>query len=389
MLRFRFVATLLAACCALAARAQEDKPPELPALPATPPPQLPDQPPPELSQPDLPDLSQLLEAPSIKPTRAGGKKLVGVAIDYRSVEGLDELKNLLNDLVGQKADIVQLDSALIPCSPNDANCIADLGKGKDVDVILFGQVSKVENGFSASVRAVDPEAPKGKKMISRVDQNLDSKEPSHVRAWAEAIACRLKLQTACTAEFRVSADLPQFRLLLDNKELGSPYSVGGTPKTYSAAVGVHKARVMLGQNTSLEQRLPIATKFAEPQLLYARRLDKGGLVLQPESAFPTDVDGKVRIAPSVAPGPESSTKRIVSYALFGAGAIAAGFGAYEGLHGKSLQSSANDAYNSRGAYTQADVGNLNSGASALKTANVLFVVGAVLVAAGGVLTFAF
>ena len=162
------------------------------------------------------------------------------------------------------------------------------------------------------------------------------------------------------------------------------------PKTYTAPVGVHDVRVTFGQNTSLEHKLPIATAAEAPILLYARRLDKGGLVLQTEDEFPKELDGTVKVKASAIPKPaETKVSRLVGYGLLGAAVIAGGFGAYEASHGKSLQSGANDNYQKVGAYTQTDVGNLNSGASAIHTGNALMIAGAALLVAGGVLTFAF
>jgi hypothetical protein len=74
----------------------------------------------------------------------------------------------------------------------------------------------------------------------------------------------------------------------------------------------------------------------------------------------------------------------------GAGVLAGGFAAYEASHGKSLQNKANDAARARGgAYSQADLGDLNSGASALHTGNAFLVGAGALLLGGGVFYFAF
>jgi len=63
---------------------------------------------------------------------------------------------------------------------------------------------------------------------------------------------------------------------------------------------------------------------------------------------------------------------------------------YQGTHAKSLINSSNDRYVAQGnRYTQADLATIDSANSAAKTANVLYIVGGVLLAAGLVTTFVF
>jgi hypothetical protein len=86
---------------------------------------------------------------------------------------------------------------------------------------------------------------------------------------------------------------------------------------------------------------------------------------------------------------EGKWTRPVGYTLAGAGILALGIGIYQGQHGKSLISQAESNYRANGAYLPSDVSNLNSARSAATIANVLLVSGALLVASGAVLTFAF
>jgi hypothetical protein len=79
----------------------------------------------------------------------------------------------------------------------------------------------------------------------------------------------------------------------------------------------------------------------------------------------------------------------VGYTLAGAGIIALGVGIFQGQHSKSLINQAESNYRANGAYLPADVSNLNSASSAATIGNILLVSGAVLLASGSVLTFAF
>jgi hypothetical protein len=66
-----------------------------------------------------------------------------------------------------------------------------------------------------------------------------------------------------------------------------------------------------------------------------------------------------------------------------------GVGIYEGLHSKSLVNQAQSNYATNGTYLAADASTLNSAHSAATLGNVLTIAGAVLVAAGATLYFAF
>ena len=71
------------------------------------------------------------------------------------------------------------------------------------------------------------------------------------------------------------------------------------------------------------------------------------------------------------------------------GLLAAGIGAYEGLHGKSLMNGANDRFRAQNGYFQSDLATIDSAKSAASTANILFAVGGVLMAAGLTTVFVF
>jgi len=64
-------------------------------------------------------------------------------------------------------------------------------------------------------------------------------------------------------------------------------------------------------------------------------------------------------------------------------------GIIEGQHSKSLINDAESNYRTNGVYLSSDVANLNSAKTAANIGNVLLVSGVALLAAGGVLAFAF
>ena len=67
-----------------------------------------------------------------------------------------------------------------------------------------------------------------------------------------------------------------------------------------------------------------------------------------------------------------------------------GLATYEGIHSKSLVNDANRSYDAnQGAYRPGDLANINSAKSASNMANVLFIAGGVLAAAGLTMVFAF
>ena len=155
-----------------------------------------------------------------------------------------------------------------------------------------------------------------------------------------------------------------------------------TPEVIAVEPGVHGVRVAVGQRTSLEKKVPVR-RGGFSETIYARQTEKGGLPLSLASELqgqrpPASVDVR-----------EGKWTKPVGYTLAGAGIIALGVGIFQGQHSKSLINQAEANYRANGAYLPADVSNLNSASSAAKIGNILLVSGAVLLASGSVLTFAF
>jgi len=125
--------------------------------------------------------------------------------------------------------------------------------------------------------------------------------------------------------------------------------------------------------------------------LYARQLSEGGISLLPSQDLQLDVSGKPNLPPSAKVVNRGvKWNRPVGFAMAGAGVVAAGIGVFQGVHAKSL---ANDvsakARSQNGVYLSQDLAQVSSAKSAASTANVLFVVGAVLAAAGLTIAVAF
>jgi hypothetical protein len=104
-----------------------------------------------------------------------------------------------------------------------------------------------------------------------------------------------------------------------------------------------------------------------------------------------NASGKRDLAASIPSSELKQTKwtRPVGLAVAGLGIVAAAIGTYEGLHSRSLTNDANARYYSQNGYLQRDLSQLDSAKSAAGTANILFVVGAVLLASGLTMSFAF
>ncbi len=74
-------------------------------------------------------------------------------------------------------------------------------------------------------------------------------------------------------------------------------------------------------------------------------------------------------------------------ATAGVGAVLLGIGVYSGLHAQSLSDQVSQVATQHGTWTTQDQSNYDSGKSSATVANVMYVTGAVALAAGGVLTW--
>lgn len=266
------------------------------------------------------------------------------------------------------------------CDVRDLKCFSQAGKDAHCQNVLVGSSAAKGNGYVLSVRMVEV----GKNRVmpgSEVEQVLETDRQSDVQAWAEGQACRA-LQVKCAGKIYVDADRKDMNIYIDNRL--APRDPAKNPAAIPVEPGVHSVRISVGQRTSLEKKVAVRRNgFSD--LVYARQTEKGGLPL----TLASELKGGQKPLPSV-DVQEGSWTRTTGFAVAAAGVLAGGIGLFEGLHGKSLLNQAGSAYNANGgAYLQSDLGNIDSGRSAVKTGNVLLIVGGVLIAAGLVTAFAF
>jgi hypothetical protein len=278
--------------------------------------------------------------------------------------------------------VVKLPKPSKLCASEDDKCFAMMGGLAQLDQVLVGETLKLQNGAAVKVRLVDVQTGKavGSKALTVASQDNDE-----IKAWAEAMACDLITGTTCKGQAIIDADLPEMRVIVDN--LQYPRS-GKNPETFTLPLGVHTVRVMIDQRASLERKLLVSRGTPVTPALFARQLDGGGISLLRAQ----DMKQIASLAPSVPTAHLRQTKwtRPAGLTIAAAGLVAAGIGVYEGVHSNNLRDDANRAYAAHpGAYFQGDVAAVDSAKSAATTANVLFIVSAVVIAAGLTMALAF
>jgi len=336
-----------------------------------------DQIPLALPGPALPELdlsllkdTSLCVSPFIKETQGGAADKAYLESVQKTFFDVAKQSPLLKDavLLGQ--------SAL--CDPHDARCFSDVGRLAHCQNVLVGSSAAKGNGFVLSVRIF--EVGKSRMMPgSEVEQVLETDRQSDVQAWAEGQACRA-LQVKCVGRIVVDADRKDMNIYIDNRLAPRSFK---TPEQIGVEPGVHGVRISIGQRTSLEKKVAVRRNQVS-DIIYARQTEKGGLPL----VLASELRFGQRPPPSVE-FHEGDWKKPAGWTVAGVGLVAAGIGVYEGLHSKSLINSANSNYKAQSGYFQSDVATIDSARSAATTANILFAVGGVLVAAGLVTVFAF
>jgi TolB-like protein len=357
-MRFLFVLALLASAAAPAAQKHDDVLPMPPALSA-----------PTLDADLLRDTS-LCVFPFVKETTGG-------ASDTKYLESIQKaFFDVAKDSPLLK-DVVLLGENTSRCDPHDAACFSAVGKMAGCENVLVGSSAAKGNGFVLSVRIF--EVGKGRVLPgSEVEQVLETDRQADVQAWAEGQACR-GLSVSCEGTLRVDADRKDMSVYVDNRLTRRSFKA---PESIAVEPGVHGVRVAVGQRTSLEKKVAVR-RGGVSELIYARQTEKGGLPLW----LASDLHG-TRPDPSVEVQ-EGGWKKPVGYSMAAAGLLAAGIGAYEGLHGRSLMNGANDRFRAQSGYFQSDLATIDSARSAASTANILFAVGGVLMAAGLTTVFVF
>jgi hypothetical protein len=274
-------------------------------------------------------------------------------------------------------DAVLLAQQSSKCEPHDASCISGVGKLAHCQNVLVGSSAAKGNGFVLSVRIFQV----NKQTVmpgSEVEQVLETDRQSDVQAWAEGQACRA-LQVKCAGRLYVDADRKDMNIYVDNRLAPRTFK---TPEQFGVQPGVHEVRVSIGQRTSLAKKVAVR-RGGFSETIYARQTDRGGLPLWLASELGgTKPEASVEFH-------EGGWKKPVGYTVAGVGLAAVGVGIAEGLHAKSLNNQANDNFARNHVYLQSDVATIDSAKSASTTANVLFIAGAVLVAAGLTTAFVF
>jgi hypothetical protein len=271
------------------------------------------------------------------------------------------------------------------CELEDDNCFALLGGFQQLDQVLVGEILKLQNGAAVKVRLIDVQ--KGK-AIGQKALTAQTDDKSEIKSWAEALACDLINNTTCKGQAMIDVDLPDMRVIIDNMQYPR---TGKNPETFAVPLGVHNVRVAIDQRTSVERKLLVSREPPSKPVLYARQLPGGGIILMRSLDLQMNASGKRDLAASVNTADLKETKwtKPVGYAVAGLGIVAGAIGVYEGLHSKSLTNDANARYTSQNGYLQRDLSQIDSAKSAAGTANILFVVGAVLLASGLTMSFAF
>ena len=334
---------------------------------------------------ELPDLLK----PDIKPTyQLGIYKLVHPGQPDEPM--FDEIEKILvsvSEVAPAVRSTVLMKSPPKACDLEDDGCFALLGGFQQLHQILVGSVIKGDNGLAVRVRLIDVQS---QRRISQAEQIVASTDPTELKAWAEAMACKLLIPGGCHGEALVDLDQPEMQLIVDQSPLKRTGD-GKSPEKLRLPVGVHRMRVTVGQRTSLERALPILRIGTPGVSLYARQFAEGGLSLLAPQDLPLDKDGNRKVPPSVRPKvAEGKWTRPVGYVIAGVGVAAAGVGGFQGLRSKSLVDEANQAYDTnKGAYLPADLTKIDQAKSAASTANILLISGAVLVAVGLTMAFAF
>lgn len=333
----------------------------------------------------LPDLLR----PDVKPTyQLGIYKLVHPGQpDEPLFDEIEKSFVSVSEIAPAIRSTVLMKSPPKACDLEDDGCFALLGGFQQLSQILVGSLTKAENGLAVRVRVIDVQT---QRRISQAEQLVASQDQTEIKAWAEALACKLLIPNGCQGEVMVDLDLPEMQLVVDQAPLKRAGD-GKAPERLRLPVGVRRMRVTIGQRTSLERPLPVLRKATPGVALYARQFEQGGLSLLAPKDLPLDKDGNRKVPPSVRPKvAEGKWTKPVGYVVAGLGVVAAGVGGLQGMQSKSLVDEANAAYDKNGgAFLQGDLTKISDAKTKASTANILFITGAVLVTVGLTMAFAF
>lgn len=260
-----------------------------------------------------------------------------------------------------------------PCA--DDACLSAQAAVQGIDQLLVARYA----AGGLRVRLLDAGS---RKTLSEAAQAQVAGEPQQAAAWAEALACKLLVPAGCSGE--VSADAAEgVQLELDGKPLQR-----GEKRT--VPVGLHQLTARAGARSS-RRALPV-TREGAPALT-ARLFDGEPRLLAAGEPGPQPAARPLpreAVAETPAPAASGGWTRPAGFAALGVGAAVAVAGTYLGVKSHSDLNQAESSFRSNGgAYRPGDLATLNSGNSAARSANVLFLASGLLLAAGAVLTWAF
>src|SRR5437764_13618788 len=304
----------------------------------------------------LPPLAPLT-AP--RPLKAVGVLVQGALPDDAAARVREGLRTAASFGPGVKETLAL--EAPHPCA--DEACWVTAGIAGNADHVA---VASWDTG-TLRVRLVDVGL---RKVVQEAQRTGVSPDPVEATAWTEALGCKVMVPAGCSGQVLAEADFG-ITLELD----GEPLRPG---EKRLVPVGVHALRIREGTSESLRE-LPVLLEGAPAVSIASSRRPS-----------PTAAPAAAVAASPSAPQTKRAWTRTAGYAAAGAAVLAAGAGAYFGLKSKSDLDQAESGYRANGgAYQPADLQALQSGNSKAHTANALYIVSGVLLAAGAVLTFAF
>lgn len=342
-----------------------------------------DPPPPPLPGDDL----ELLAFPALPPMpelsleELKARKLCAFPFSQQSSDkGAVDIAKIFVDVAKSSVELKDTEALKIwpECrEPSlDPKCYIRLGISANCETVLVGTAKAASDGkgliLSTSWISVSKE-----KIVSHNDSWVASDDSNEITAWAEGQACSA-LRLSCKSALVLDVDRSDISLVL-NKRIVPRNPSKPNEIALSLPPGLHSLHAAIGQRPSPDKQIPLRRN--SKLVVYTRQNASGGFNFQL---------GGTKPPPSADFRPESPWTKRAGMIVAAVGVVVGGFAAYESLHGKSLVNSADAAATAHGgAYLQSDVGNLDSGRSAIRTGNVLMGAAGVLLAGGLVLTFAF
>jgi len=272
-------------------------------------------------------------------------------------------------------DAVLLGDSTSKCEARDAACFSSVGRMARCQNVLVGSSAAKGNGYVLSVRIFEWASSESAGFGGGAGAG---DRPAGRRAGlGGGQACRA-LQVKCVGRISVDADRRDMTIYVDNRLAPRTFK---TPEVIAVEPASMASASRSASGPRWKRRFPCARRLLGDHL---RASDgEGGLPL----SLASDLRGER--PPASVDVREGKWTKPVGYTLAGAGIIALGSGSSRASTAKSLINQAESNYRANGAYLPADVSNLNSASSAATIGNVLLVSGAVLLASGSVLTFAF